>query len=76
MSRSPQAARPKRARTPVLVIVILVLRLAVFASVIGLAVELMRAGEDLPTVSSSLAALVTVAAAVSTALTVGVAGRR
>ncbi|GAA1561867.1 hypothetical protein GCM10009804_18270 [Kribbella hippodromi] len=71
MSRTRQPVNP-RSRTqaaPTVVIVILVLRVAVFAVTVGLAAALLISGQDLGAVSSSVSALITAAAAAAYALT-------
>ena len=50
-------------------VLILLLRTVIYASVIGVAVQLYRQGEDLSVISRSLPILVTTAAAVAIALT-------
>ncbi|GAA1617927.1 hypothetical protein GCM10009789_84880 [Kribbella sancticallisti] len=69
MSRNPRPVRRPRRPTVVLVIVVLALRIAVFVAVLGLAAALLRRGQELSVVVSSIALLATAAAAAGTALT-------
>ncbi|MDX3000863.1 hypothetical protein PWY87_04205 [Kribbella solani] len=68
MSRTPQPVEPHRA-APTVVIVILVLRVAVFAVTVGLAAALLISGQDLGAVSSAVSGLVTAAVAAACVLT-------
>jgi hypothetical protein len=69
MSRSARPVRPSRRPTPVLVVLILVLRIVVFGLMMGLSVALLHRGFELSAVVSSVAVLATAAAAAGTALT-------
>ena len=69
MSRSRQPVRPPRGRVPVLVVIVLILRSLVFATGIGLTVVLLLNGQDLPSASTSVAALMTACAAAAGVLT-------
>jgi hypothetical protein len=71
MSRSTQPARRKRARVPVLVVLVILLRTVIFASVVGLAVGLLVHGYDLYAIGSFLSLLLASAAAASVSLTRG-----
>ncbi|WP_157979538.1 hypothetical protein [Kribbella monticola] len=69
MSRSRNPVSRKRAPIPVLVIVILLLRTAVFVSLVGLAGVMLIQGVELSVVASSIALLAATAAAAATTIT-------